>query len=38
MADKPQSPGPRLIPAHGGYRGLKSYQNSEIVYDGTVEF
>jgi hypothetical protein len=27
-----------LIAAHGGYRELKSYQNSEIVYDGTVEF
>jgi four helix bundle suffix protein len=29
---------PTLIPAHGGYRDLKSYQNSEIVYDGTVAF
>jgi len=38
MADKPQIPGPRLIPAHGGYRELTSYQNSEIVYDGTVAF
>ena len=27
-----------LIPPHGGYRGLKSYQNAEIVYDVTVKF
>ena len=30
--------GESVIPPHGGYRGLKSYQNSEIVYDGTVDF
>ncbi len=28
----------RLIPAHGGYRGLKSYQTAEIAYDATVAF
>lgn len=28
----------RLIPPHGGYRNLKSYQNAEIVYDATVVF
>ena len=27
-----------LIPPHGGYRELKSYQNAEIVYDATVAF
>jgi len=27
-----------VIPAHGGYRGLKSYQNAEIIYDATVAF
>jgi len=27
-----------FIPAHGGYRNLKSYQMSEIVYDATVKF
>ena len=27
-----------LIPSHGGYRGLKSYQTSEIVYDATAAF
>ena len=28
----------KLIPPHGGYRQLKSYQNSEIIYDFTVAF
>ncbi|MBM4402527.1 MAG: four helix bundle protein [Candidatus Cloacimonetes bacterium] len=27
-----------LIPPHGGYRKLKSYQTAEIIYDLTVEF
>src|SRR3990167_7171967 len=27
-----------LIPPHGGYRKLRSFQMSEIVYDYTVEF
>ena len=27
-----------LIPPHGGYRKLKSYQTAEIVYDFTAEF
>jgi four helix bundle suffix protein len=27
-----------LIQAHGGYRDLKSFQMSEIVFDGTVKF
>ncbi len=31
---KPES----LIPPHGGYRDLQSYQMAEIVYDGTVVF
>ncbi len=29
---------PGLIEAHGGYRNLKSYQMSEIVYDATTAF
>jgi len=29
---------PRLIPPHGGYRQLKSFQMAEIVYDATVAF
>ncbi|MBM3333987.1 four helix bundle protein [Candidatus Sumerlaeota bacterium] len=27
-----------IIPAHGGYRALKSYQTAEIVYDATISF
>jgi restriction system protein len=27
-----------LIPPHGGYRDLKSYQMAEIIFDGTVVF
>lgn len=27
-----------LIPKHGGYRKLKSYQTTEIIYNGTVDF
>jgi restriction system protein len=38
MPDKQDKPNPGLIPPHGGYRELKSYQNSEIVYDATVIF
>ena len=29
---------PELIPTHGGYRNLKSYCTSEIIYDATVVF
>ncbi|HCA81170.1 MAG TPA: four helix bundle protein [Bacteroidetes bacterium] len=28
----------KIISAHGGYKSLKSFQMSEIVYDGTVKF
>lgn len=34
QSEKPEP----LIPPHGGYRDLKSYQMSEIVYDATVVF
>jgi four helix bundle suffix protein len=34
---QPEKPEP-LIPPHGGYRELKSYQMTEIVYDATVVF
>ena len=27
-----------LIPAHGGYKNLKSFQQSELVYDATIKF
>ncbi len=33
-AEKPES----LIPKHGGYRNLKSFQVAQIVYDVTVRF
>ncbi len=33
-----ESDPPALIPAHGGYRQLKSYQVAEIIYDATVAF
>ena len=29
---------PQLIPPHGGYHALKSYQMAEIIYDATVAF
>ena len=29
---------PKIIPPHGGYRDLKSYQMAEIVHDATVVF
>lgn len=38
MTDRHGKPSPGLIPPHGGYRELKSYQNAEIVYDATVRF
>jgi restriction system protein len=28
----------KLIPSHGGYRNLKSYQTTTLIYDLTVEF
>ena len=37
MSDKKNN-GPGLIPTHGGYRNLKSFQVAEILYDGTVLF
>ncbi|RJQ56439.1 MAG: four helix bundle protein [Nitrospiraceae bacterium] len=38
MNNKAEKSKTALIPPHGGYRNLKSYQNSEIVYDATVAF
>lgn len=29
---------PGLIPAHGGYRELKSFKHAQLVYDATVQF
>ena len=28
----------KIIQPHGGYRSLKAYQTTEIIYDGTVKF
>ncbi|MBI4726941.1 four helix bundle protein [candidate division TA06 bacterium] len=36
MTEKIQPP--QLIPPHGGYRNLRSYQTAELVYDYTVVF
>lgn len=36
-SDRPDNPR-RLIPPHGGYRKLKSFQVAQLVYDGTVVF
>ena len=38
MNNKNEKPKHPLIPPHGGYRNLKSYQTAEIVYDATVAF
>ncbi|MGD9157782.1 MAG: four helix bundle suffix domain-containing protein [Desulfobacteraceae bacterium] len=38
MHNQKDNESPKLIPAHGGYRDLRSYQMSEIVYDATVAF
>jgi four helix bundle suffix protein len=38
MDKKERKPSPGLIEPHGGYRNLKSYQMSEIVYDATTAF
>jgi restriction system protein len=35
---KPTNDRPGLIPPHGGYRELQSYQMAEIVYDATAVF
>ena len=35
---QPHSSKPDLIPAHGAYRQLKSFQQAELVYDATVKF
>ena len=37
-SDNNKSIAPKIIPPHGGYRGLKSYQMAEIVHDATVVF
>ncbi|OQW97216.1 MAG: hypothetical protein BWK74_06735 [Desulfobacteraceae bacterium A6] len=36
MTDQPDVP--KLIPPHGGYKDLQSYQMAEIAHDATVVF
>lgn len=36
--NKPHASTSSVIPSHGGYRELKSFQHSELVYDATVRF
>jgi four helix bundle suffix protein len=38
MSDKPQPVSEPLIPEHGGYRKLRSFQVSQLAYDVTVRF
>lgn len=38
MENKNDKTKPALIPPHGGYRKLKSYQIAQLVYDVTVRF
>jgi len=38
QSDRSDKPERRLIPAHGGYRKLRSFQAAQVVYDGTVVF
>ncbi len=36
--ERPLNNGGPIIDPHGGYRELKAYQNTEIIYDATVKF
>ncbi|HJP92693.1 MAG TPA: four helix bundle suffix domain-containing protein [Pyrinomonadaceae bacterium] len=38
IKNRPHTNSSNLIPSHGGYRELKSFQNAELVYDATVKF
>jgi len=38
IKNRPHPNSSTLIPSHGGYRELKSFQNAELVYDATVKF
>jgi len=38
QSDNNAKPRPQIIPPHGGYQDLKSYQMAEIVHDATVVF
>lgn len=36
--NRPHDIGANLIPSHGGYRKLRSFQNASVVYDATKKF
>ena len=38
IKNRPHPNTSNLIPPHGGYRELKSFQHAELVYDATVKF
>jgi four helix bundle protein len=38
IKNRPHVNSSSLIPPHGGYRELKSFQHAELVYDATVKF
>jgi len=38
IKNRPHPNKSNLIPSHGGYRNLKSFQHAELVYDATVKF
>ena len=38
IKNRPHTNASNLVPSHGGYRELKSFQNAELVYDATVKF
>ena len=38
IKNRPHTQKPNLIPSHGGYRELRSFQHAELVYDATVKF
>jgi len=38
IKNRPHIQKPNLIPSHGGYRELRSFQHAELVYDATVKF
>jgi four helix bundle suffix protein len=38
IKNRPHTNASNLVPSHGGYRELKSFQQAELVYDATVKF
>ena len=36
--NEPEKPSARVLPKHGGYRKMRSFQTAQLVYDGTVIF